>query len=270
MKIKSVFFGTPQISVDFLEQLKKLGFSFDLIITNPDKPQGRKQILTPTPVKIWAKKNDIPILAPSKINEEFLEKIKDYDLFFVLAYGKILPKNLLELPKYGVLNLHPSLLPKYRGPSPIISAILNDQKKTGISLMLLDEKMDHGPILIQEKVEINEWKKNKDMEKYFAQIGANLFVNNLENILNKKIIPQTQNHDEATFCNKYEKKDMELTEPLNSRINFLKYCAFPKPFFFDKNQKRNIVTEAEWKNQNFIIKKIIPEGKKEKKIIFQY
>jgi methionyl-tRNA formyltransferase len=161
---KNIFFGTPEISVYFLEKLKELGFLFDLIITNPDKPVGRKQILTPPPVKKWAEKNNIDFLQPEKIDNDFFKELErrgfaapqKNNFFFVLAYNKILPKKLLEIPSLGVVNLHPSLLPKYRGPSPIISAILDDQKETGFSLMLLDEKMDHGPILAQEKIKIDE------------------------------------------------------------------------------------------------------------------
>ena len=154
--MKSVFFGTPQISVDFLEKAKELGFLFDLIVTNPPKPFGRKKILTKSPVHLWAEKNNIKVLTPEKLKKDFRLSLKDYDLFFVLAYGKILSKKLVETPALGTWNLHPSLLPKYRGPSPIMSAMLDDQKNTGITLMLLDEKMDHGPIIQQKKKEVKE------------------------------------------------------------------------------------------------------------------
>ncbi len=276
-KTKSVFFGTPEISVHFLEKLKNLGFMFNLIITNPDRPVGRKKILTAPPVKIWALKNNIEVLQPEKIDENFMNELKErgsaalgiWDFFFVLAYGKILPVELLELPKLGTLNLHPSLLPKYRGPSPIMSAILDDQKNTGISIMKLDEKMDHGPILIQEKITVKEWEKNNIMEKKFAEIGAGKFFEILKNFLDEKITEVEQNHSQVTFCKKYQKSDMELDFPFtekNSRKNFLKYSAFPKPFYFDENKKRNIITAAHWcpKHKNFVIEKIIPEGKKEK------
>lgn len=268
-KVKSIFWGTPDISVYFLEKLKILGFNFDLIITNPDKPSGRKKKITPPAVKIWAEKNKINFLQPEKINENFIINLKkkEWDFFFVLAYGKILPKEILKIPKLGVLNLHPSLLPKYRGPSPIMSAILDDQKKTGISIMKLDKEMDHGPILVQKKVLIEEWEKNNLIEKKFAEIGAEKFYEILKDFLDEKIEAKNQNHDEATFCKKYQKSDMELEFPFsknNMRKNFLKYCAFSKPFYFDENKKRNIVSSAEWKNNSFLIKKIIPEGKKER------
>ncbi len=266
-KHKWVFLGTPNISVYFLEELKKIDLLPNLIVTNPDAPMGRKKILTPSPVTIWAEKNKIEVLKLKNILDLTMKPgflVKKWDFFFVLAYGKILSKEILEIPKYGVLNLHPSLLPKYRGPSPIMSAILDDQKETGISLMLLDEKMDHGPIIAQQQFKITEWKKNDQMEKIFAELGAQLFYQNYYDIIDNIIIAKTQDDNEATYCHKYNKKDMELIIPLNSRQNFLKYCAFSKPFYFDKNGKRNIVTLAEWADNKFIIKKIIPEGKKER------
>ncbi len=262
-KIKKVFFGTPEISVHFLEKLKKENFLFDLIVTNPDRKVGRKQILTPSPVKKWALENKIKVLSSEKLDDNFIEKIKDFDLFFVLAYGKILKQEILNIPKMGVWNLHPSLLPKYRGPSPIISAILDDQKETGISLMLLDEKMDHGPILSQKNILVKEWKKNSEMEKWFSEEGANLFLETFVDFGESKINPQEQNHSKATFCQKYQKSDMELKEPLESRENFLKFLAFPKPFFF-RNNKRYVITAGEWKDNKFKILKVIPEGKKER------
>jgi methionyl-tRNA formyltransferase len=268
-KIKSVFWGTPEISVHFLEKTKKLGFYFDLIITNPDRPTGRKKALTSSAVKKWAEKNSVNILQPEKIDDNFIEKLKkeEWDFFFVLAYGKILPKSILEIPRLGVLNLHPSLLPKYRGPSPIMSAILDDQKETGVSIIKLDEGMDSGPILSQEKVFVQEWEKNEEMEKKFAEIGATNFLEILSDFILGKITQKNQEDSEKTFCQKYQKKDMELFFPFdkkNARKNFLRYCASPKPFYFDQNLKRNIVTDAEWKSSNFVVKKIIPEGKNER------
>ena len=117
----------------------------------------------------------------------------------------------------------------------------------GISIMQLDEKMDHGPILVQEKISVKEWQKNNLMEKDFAEIGAEKFFGILEDFLEGKIIPESQNHEQASYCQKYQKSDMELEFPFtekNARKNFLKYCAFLKPFYFDENKKRTIVTAA--------------------------
>ncbi len=300
-KQKTAFFGTPDISVYFLDKLKKLGFDFDTFITNPDAEVGRKKILTQSKVSKWVNENyliennntekieeknieidtknfkkKIKIFKPKKINSNFIENLKKekYDFFFVLAYGKILPQEILEIPKLGTINLHPSLLPEYRGPSPIISAILDDKKNTGFSLILLDSKMDHGPIIFQEKIKIIEWEKNNKMEKFFAKKGAENFFKILKDFSENKIISKSQNDNNATFCRKYNKEDMEINFPItekNSRKNFLKYCAFQKPFFiFDKKNKkgdsiknRAIITEASFENNFFKIKKVIPEGKKE-------
>ncbi len=261
--MKKIFLGGSDISVYFLEYLKKKDYFFDLIITGKDKIYGRKKELKPTPVKEWALKNNIDFLIWEEINEKNINDLKKYDFFFVFSFNKILPENFINLPKFKTLNLHPSLLPRYRGPSPIISAILDDQKETGISLIILDEKMDHGPILSSQKIKIKEWKKNADMELLFAQKGAELFLESINKYLEGQIKAKEQNHQLATYCKKFFKKDMELFPPLNQRENFLKYCAFNKPFYF-KNGKRMVVTKGEWKNNEFVIKKIIPEGKKER------
>ena len=261
-----VFFGSPDISVYFLEKMLSLGIKPSLVVTNPDRKVGRKQILTESAVALWAAKNKVEVIKPEVLDEEFLMKLKsgNFDFSFVLAYGKILKEDVLNVSRLGTLNLHPSLLPKYRGPSPIMSAILDDQKNTGFSIMILDKKMDHGPTLMQQKVEVKEWKKNDEMEKTMAEMGAESFAEILHDFAAGKVVPQEQDHEQATFCKKYTKEDMQLHFPLESRENFLKYCAFPKPFYINEDGKRNVVTEAVWEENQFTIEKIIPEGKKER------
>ncbi len=260
--IKTVFLGGPEISVDFITRLKELGVLPNLVVTTPDMPQGRKLRLTPPPLAIWAENNGIPYIQPKSLGKKFDHSIlAGYDLFIVVAYGKIIPKRILDFPTHGSINLHPSLLPKYRGASPIQTAILNDDKETGYSLMLLDEQMDHGPLLLQKNSSIKEWKKNREMEKYFAHLGAESFVEVVPEFLAGKITPIPQDHSEATECGKYQKSDSEL-DLSNPRDAFLRYCAFEKPFFF-LNDIRIIVTDASWYDDNFIINKIIPAGKKE-------
>ena len=154
--IKVAFFGGPQISVDFFDALQKYDINPELVVTTPDKPAGRKLILTSPPLKDWADKQQIPVLQPEKLlDTDFTSALSEIDLLIVVAYGKIIPKKILEIPKYGAINFHPSLLPLYRGASPIISALLDDHKETGMSLMLLDEKMDHGPLLAQQKISVS-------------------------------------------------------------------------------------------------------------------
>ena len=140
-KYKIAFFGTPDIAVMVLEELKKANIIPTLIITAPDKPKGRKLIMTPPPVKIWALKNNIIAMQPEKLDDNVLNMLSkgNYDLFIVASYGKILKKELIEIPKYKTINVHPSLLPKLRGASPIISAILRDEKKTGVTIIIIME-----------------------------------------------------------------------------------------------------------------------------------
>ncbi|MEJ0021101.1 MAG: methionyl-tRNA formyltransferase [Candidatus Doudnabacteria bacterium] len=145
--MKIIFAGTTEFGIPTLEMLKK-DHELVLIITQPDKPVGRKQIMTPPPIKLWAEKNKIPVVQPAKILDD-LPRIKDLapDLLLVAAYGQIIPKEVLDIPKFGSINIHGSLLPKYRGASPIQAVILNGDNETGITLIRMDEKMDHGQII---------------------------------------------------------------------------------------------------------------------------
>lgn len=260
---KIAFLGGPEISVDFFEKLLELGVDPDLVITTPDKPAGRKLIMSSPPLKDWADQHQLPVLQPGKLlDKDFTEEVSDIDLFIVVAYGKIIPKSVLELPRYGAVNFHPSLLPLYRGASPIISALLDDQRETGVSIMLLDEKMDEGPILAQEKVSITEWLKNRDLEEHFAMLGANMLAVTLPDYLDGTVTPVRQEHIQATYCQKYQKADMEV-DLKKPREAFLKYCAFEKPFFFD-GDVRLIINDAEWSDdQEFVINSVTPAGKKE-------
>lgn len=256
-----VFFGGPEISVDFLDELTKEGILPSLIVTTPDKPAGRKLVLTSPPLKLWADEHDIPVIQPQSLKKDFdSTSLKDFDLFVVVAYGKIIPQSLLDIPQYGSINLHPSLLPLYRGPSPIQSAMLADDKETGLSLMLLDAEMDHGPIIGQKTIVIDEWKKNRDMEYWFATEGAQFFMEIVPLYLEHGISSE-QDHAKATECIKYEKSDMEI-DPRNPRLSYLTYCAFDKPFFF-MGDLRVIVSKAVWEKDDFKIQKVIPAGKKE-------
>ena len=160
-KATFAFFGTDEFSVVVLNTLKNLGFVPSFIITTPDQPKGRKMILTPPPVKVWAEENKIKIIQPTSLknideqSRHALDGLNDQGLpliFLVASYGKIIPKNILDIPTHGTLNIHPSLLPKYRGASPLETAILSGDTETGVTIIKLDEEMDHGPILIQESL----------------------------------------------------------------------------------------------------------------------
>lgn len=192
----------------------------------------------------------------------------DWDLFVVASYGKLLKKEVLDLPRHGCINIHPSLLPKYRGPSPYVSAILADERQTGISLMLMEEAMDAGPILAQARIEIDEadWPPKGLMlsEMLFTE-GANLLADILPQWLDGSLAPEPQDESQATYTKKFADADalLDLGKP---REAFLKIQAFdksPRAHFINEKGKRIVVTEAAWKDNALEIVRVLPEGKKE-------
>lgn len=267
IKTRIAFFGTDEFSVFILEELKNKEITPDLIITTPDKPKGRNLVLTPSEVKVWAEENKIKILQPEKLDDDFIKNIEGYncELFLVASYGLIIPKKILELPKYKTLNVHPSLLPKYRGATPIETAILNNDKETGVTIMRMDEKMDHGPIVDQEIVYFEEWPDKMDVLEKLAREGGKILAEVIPEWINGNIDEQEQEHELATFTEKIEKSDGEINLGDDSYQNFLKYKAYkpwPGTFFFE-NGKRIKITKAVFEDGQFIIKKVVPEGKKE-------
>ncbi|MBP7846355.1 MAG: methionyl-tRNA formyltransferase [Candidatus Pacebacteria bacterium] len=278
-KINYIFFGTSEFSVDVLNQLKEAGIIPSLIVTTPDSLQGRGLKLTPCAVKIWANENEIKNLQPERLSGDFSAQLKSFknqsgenlnwDVFVVVSYGKIIPQEILDLPKRGVLNVHPSLLPKYRGPSPIETAILNDELKTGVTIMLIDEKVDHGPIIVQEIVEFKEWENKNIVSEKLADVGGKILAKILPPWCEGSVESIEQNHDEATFTKKIEKTDAEIKLSDSPRKNFLKIMAYtPHPgayFFTEKNGKqiRVKIVSAKYKNNTLEILRVIPEGKKE-------
>jgi len=221
-KVKFAFFGTSEFAVIVLENLKEQGILPTTIVTAPDKPVGRKQILTPPPVKIWAMTNDVEYLQPPSLKDPSLVyklSTTDYKLFLVAAYGKIIPKTVFDLPESKTLNIHPSLLPKLRGPSPLQTAILENQKETGVSIMQIDEKMDHGPIVAQEKIKITNWPPTYgELENLSAKVGADLFVKILPDYISGKLKPVVQDETEVTNTKLIEKEGNDDRRKVVSRI----------------------------------------------------
>jgi len=268
-----IFWGTPDVASETLEILKENGYIPSLIITAPNKPQGRKMIITPPAVKIWAIENNIPYLQPKKLEASFPRtrfrgnspEPGSGEISIVVAYGKIIPEDILNLPKLGSINIHYSLLPKYRGASPVESAILNGDTKTGITIQKMKHKMDTGPIIAQEKVKIEPDEKAGDLRKTLIKIGGELLAKTLPDFIDGKIKTLPQNENEATYCKKIKKEDglIDLNDnPIKNYNKFRAYATWPRTFFF-KNGKRIIITNAKLENNLFVIKKIIPEGKKE-------
>lgn len=260
---KIAFFGTPDFTIEFLELFKNIGLNISLIVTGEDKPFGRgMQMKKPAP-KIFAEKNNIKYLQPNKLSE-IKNDLQDFDLFIVIAYGKIIPEKIINLPKFGTINLHYSLLPKYRGASPVESAILNDDKETGITIQQMVYKLDAGNILFQEKINIDEKETANELRNQLNKKALEIYPEFLEKFFNSNIKSETQEETQTTVCGKFTKADFDVTKALQEKDLqeiFLKYKAFNKRiyFFFGENKLRVKITEM---NGNEILK-VLPENKKE-------
>ena len=184
--MKIVFMGTPDFAKESLKEIYNAGYEIIGVVTNPDKPQGRGMKLKKSPVKEYAEEKGLKIYQPQKVrnNQEFLEEIKSLnpDLICVVAYGKILPEELLNIPKLGCINVHGSLLPKYRGAAPIQWAVLNGDKKTGITTMYMDKGMDTGDMILKEEVEIGKDETTGELWEKLEKIGGKLLVKTLQKI----------------------------------------------------------------------------------------
>lgn len=272
------FLGTPRFAVHVLDALEAHGLLPALVITAPDKPAGRGLELKPAPAKEWALERGIDVLTPATLKDEQLVaelQNTEWDVFAVAAYAKLIPKNILDIPRRGALNVHPSLLPKFRGPSPALSAILADERVTGVTIMQMSEKMDAGPIVAQARVELlpaqegeeDPWPpKGSLFEDFLATEGGNLLAETMPLWIQGEITPEPQDETKATFTKKFTGEDSLIDINGEAREQLLKIRAFdknPRAHFFTTEGKRVIITEAEVVDGQLIIQKIIPEGKKE-------
>lgn len=208
--MKIIFFGTSEFGAIMLEKMVKAEMTPVLVATTPDMPAGRKQELTPSPVKLIAQSFQIPVLQPTSYTNSAIAKLvcQQADLFIVAAYGKILPKRVLNIPKYGALNVHPSLLPKYRGPSPVQAAILNGDEETGVSIMLMDEKIDHGAIVANTKYQILDTKYSyTELHTKLAELGAELLIKTTPDWVTGNIKPVPQDDSRASYTKILKKDD---------------------------------------------------------------
>lgn len=284
-----VFFGTSELSVKVLDILIKNGYTPDLVITTPDKPKGRKMVMTPLPVKVFAIEHNLKIDQPNSLSSYKLSA-DSYQLFIVASYGKIIPKSVLEIPEFGTLNVHPSLLPKFRGPSPIQSFILSGEEKTGVTIMLMDEQVDHGAILSQKELEVRNPKheirnkseiqnseitnlNTKQLEEKLAELGGEMLVDVIPKWINGEIKAEEQDHAKATFTKKNTKEDglvdLKKDSPEIIYRKFLAYQPWPGIYYFtDKGDHkiRVIITDMELLETGELkIIKVKPEGKSEMK-----
>ncbi len=267
--IKIGFFGTPDYSVITLNALKDAGYNISFIVTQPDRPKGRNMVITPPPAKVWGNANNIPVLQPEKLKDEVLyEDLKKYDcdVFVVIAYGKIIPLEILNIPKYKSLNIHGSILPKLRGSCPIETAILNDMRETGVSIIRMDEEMDHGPIVATEKVIVTPWPpKANVLGQAIVNAGSRLIADVIPKWISGEIKEIEQNHSEASYTKMIKKGDglIDLSgDPYRNYLKIQAYDGWPSTFFY-LNDKRIKITEASFVDNKLVIEKVIPEGKAE-------
>ena len=206
--MKILFMGTPDFARESLEKLIESGFEIVGVVVPPDRPKGRGMKMIACPVKEYAIEKNIKVLQPEKIrnNEEFNKELEnlDADLFVVVSYGKIIPSSILEIPKYGVVNVHPSMLPKYRGAAPIQWAVLNGDETTGVTIMFMNEKMDAGDIIIQKEVKIDSDETTGDLWNRLSKVGAEMLVESVRKI-EDGTVTRTAQPEEFTLAPMIEK-----------------------------------------------------------------
>ncbi len=275
--IRIVFWGTSRFSVIVLDEMAREGVFPSLIITAPPKPKGRHLELTSSEAKIWADSREIPTLEPHEIkSEEFAQTLgATWDMFVVASYGKIIPRSILDTPRYGTLNVHPSLLPKLRGASPLQGAILDDipvgsTYETGVTIMQIDDEVDHGPIVAQEKIKIINWPiKGSELEETLGILGGKLLVKTIPEWIAGNITPHEQDHDQATYTKKLTKESGHINPETDPERMYRKIRAFdiwPRAFFLTNRNGREVrivVTDAKIEDGKLVPLRVIPEGKNE-------
>jgi len=264
---KIIFWGTSYFGAKMLESLVSAGFSPILVVSTPESKKGRGLQKSPSEVKKMAKKWGLEVIEPIKLkeNEEFLSYLKQLnpDVFIIASYGKIIPAEYLAIPLKGTINVHPSLLPKWRGPSPIQTAILNGDKKTGVTIMLVDEKMDHGAILNKVELEIKNSNSNfKKLEENLIKIASQLLIETLPQWLKGKIKPIPQNHKKATYSKIIKKEDGLIDFNESAEVIERKIKAFevwPNVYFQRKGKTYKILEADIFKNKKILAEKKVGE-----------
>lgn len=279
--LRIIFFGTPDAARYVLEELFRAGIVPNMIIASPDEPKGRGLEIAPPPVKVYAEQKGIPVFQPKRLDDESIATIAEEkpDIFIIAAYGKILPQALLAVPRRGAINIHPSLLPKYRGASPVRDAILSGEGETGVSIMQIDEKMDHGPIIAQKKVDIHDVPKARTLEERLMRTGGRMIVNILPDFLKGNIKPIPQDHAKATFTRKWKKEDglVDILGDPIAALRRIRACdGWPGAYFFagrndpkapmgalTSKKIRVNIADAHITDGKLVLDLVIPEGKRE-------
>lgn len=270
-KINLTYFSTGFFGEAVLKNLLKQNIIPKYIITSPDRPIGRHQIIEAGPIKRMAIENNIPYFQPEKLKTEeslkiFKEIIKQNTICVVADYGKILPQVLLDLKTIDFINIHPSLLPLFRGPAPLQNTILENKINTGVTIIQMDEQMDHGPIVAQKEFSIDEniWPcSTKELSDILAKVAADLLIETLGKYENDEVVYTEQNHNQATYTKMINKSDAEIF-PEKDNINeiYKKYQAYkiwPEVFYMNKDGKRVKIKKMNKDN----IERVTVEGRDE-------
>ena len=259
-KVKTIFMGTPEFAIPALKTLLKLS-DVVCVVTKPDALVGRKKVLTPSPIKKLAIKENIPVLTPVKLKEEY-QSILNYEpeLIVTCAYGKIVPKVILDYPKYGCINIHASILPKYRGSAPMQWAIANGEKETGITLMYMDEKMDTGDIIDIEKIPILDDDDLGSIHDKMSLLGSSILEKNFSNIINNNISRVKQDDTKATLAPMIT-REMELLDFNDYGKNIINkiraFSPYPLTRTMINNEEVKIVKAKFIRKENTNIGKLI-------------
>ncbi len=262
-----VFFGTPEVASDTLALLTEHGFVPSLVVTSPDAPKGRGLVLTPSPTKVLADAHSIPVLTPATLDDDAIAAIRAYGCAYalVVAYGKLFPESLIEAFPKGVINVHYSLLPKYRGATPLETALLAGETETGVTIQKMVKEMDAGDIVAQEATLVAPGETARELRPRLILMGARLLVASLPGYLAGEIVPVPQDAARASRARKLKKEDGLLDLAAPAEENWNKYRAYADSIgtYFMQDGKRMKITNAELARGEFRILRIIPEGKRE-------
>lgn len=266
-----IYFGTPYVARDTLAHLLDAGYVPSLVVTSPDAPRGRGMTLTPSETKAWALEHDLPVVTPERIDDAFMASLDAYDAEYaiVVAYGKILPQTLIDAFPLGILNIHYSLLPKYRGASPVEGALLAGDPETGVAIQQMVHALDAGDVLASLTVAIEPAETTRELRPRLVQIGAELLVDILPAFEQGSLVPVPQDHALATHTKKIRKDMGELSLAGDAKENWNRYRAYaesPGTYFFmekDGTRIRVKMRSAKHVNDTFLPERVVPEGKPE-------
>ena len=266
-----LFFGTPYVARDTLAFLLSHGYRPEVVITSPDAPKGRGQVLTPCETKVYAEEQGLPVLTPEQVNETFIDSLQKYDASYaiVVAYGKILPQKLIDAFPLGILNIHYSLLPQYRGASPVETALLSDDTETGVSIQQMVYALDAGDVLAHTSLSIEPEETTRELRPRLIALGSELLVTTLPAFEAGTLTRMPQDHTQATHTRKIPKEAGALSLTDDARSNWNKYRAYaesPGTYFFMKKEDARIrvkIRTATYTPGTFTPLRVVPEGKNE-------